>query len=164
MVMHLPCMQLYLHRRMLVYACVLQLDSEPQSYSEACECWQCEESDMMHVIVVQILTANDVACELFGFTERSLVGSLLTDVLKTTLCQQAMAAETLLELTGDTLQLSAIVVCVLPVHQTLPSVLCLVQRYTVRPLKYLLQLSPKFYWRLIVHHCLTCSDHREYVY
>jgi len=60
----------------------------------------------------QILTANDVACELFGFTERSIVGVLLTDILKTTSRQHAAAAETLLELSGDMLQLSAIVVCI----------------------------------------------------
>jgi len=38
------------------------------------------------------------------------VGTLLTDVLKTPSCQHAAAAETLLDLTGDMLQLSAIVV------------------------------------------------------
>jgi len=71
--------------------------------------------------VVQILTANDVACELFGLTEQSLVGTLLTDVLKSPSRQQAAAAETLLELTGDVLQLSAIVVPL--VYYTLSSVL-----------------------------------------
>jgi len=61
--------------------------------------------------VCQILTANDIACELFGLSESRLIGSLLTDVLRTSSsCLQAAAAETLLEMTGDKLQLSALVV------------------------------------------------------
>jgi len=47
---------------------------------------------------------------MFGLSERSLIGSLLTDMLKTSLSQQAAVEETLLELTGDALQLSALVV------------------------------------------------------
>ena len=68
-------------------------------------------SYVMFYRCLQILTANDVACELFGFTEQNLIGTLLTDVLRTASHQQAAAAETLLELTGDTVQLSALVVC-----------------------------------------------------
>ena len=59
----------------------------------------------------QILTANDMACELFGYEENQLVGRPLKDLLRLKSKEQEVITETHLEPSGQIVSLAGKVVC-----------------------------------------------------
>ena len=61
----------------------------------------------------QILTANDMACELFGYEENQLVGRPLKDLLRLKSKEQEVITETHLEPSGQIVSLAGKVVCFL---------------------------------------------------
>ena len=58
----------------------------------------------------QILVANEMACELFGYDETEMIGLLLKDLVKLKPKDQATILESHLELTGEVVDIAGKVV------------------------------------------------------
>ena len=65
---------------------------------------------LFYLSVEQILTANDMACELFGYEENQLVGRQLKGLLRLKSKEQEVITETHLEPSGQIVSLAGKVV------------------------------------------------------
>jgi PAS domain S-box-containing protein len=62
------------------------------------------------ILLIQILVANEMACELFGYEETELIGMMLKDLVRLKPREQATIMESHLEPSGQVVNLTGKVV------------------------------------------------------